>query len=174
MIIIWWFFHNLHVFDDHDHEKGNTSVFDWPHAHDNPDDLDDLDNHGDPGDRDGKGGLSERHPCVWRTPRQRHFVISLNQVSIPYHMFLKQVQICSSLRNFMNKSCPNPFFVTSTYIILKSVHNRFEVTVLPDYNIEEKETLKIFIKVPPFEVLNISNNSHNNTNVSSSLVLLNL
>ena len=29
-------------------------------------DLGDLDEHGDgdPGDPDGKGGLSERHPCV--------------------------------------------------------------------------------------------------------------
>ena len=47
-------------------------------------DLDDLDEpgDGDPGDPDGKGGLSERHPCVRRSPCQRHFVISLNQVSI--------------------------------------------------------------------------------------------
>jgi len=35
--------------------------------------------------------------------------------------------------------------------ISSSLSIRFEVTVLPDYNIEEKETLKIFIKVPPFE-----------------------
>ena len=66
------------------------------------------------------------------------------------------------------------------YIILKSVHNRFEVTVLPDYNIEEKETLKIFIKVPPFEVLNLSNKSSSQkfrlitTNLSINSVLLNL
>ena len=31
-------------------------------------------------------------------------------------------------------------------------HFRFEVTLLPDYNIEEKQTMKIFIKIPPFEV----------------------
>ena len=42
----------------------------------------------------------------------------------------------------------NIFF--SFYFDMKQF--RFEVTLLPDYNIEEKQTMKIFIKIPPFEV----------------------
>ena len=29
---------------------------------------------------------------------------------------------------------------------------RFDLTLLPDYNIEEKQSMKLFIKIPPFEV----------------------
>ena len=38
------------------------------------------------------------------------------------------------------------------FFIFQMKQFRFEVTLLPDYNIEEKQTMKIFIKIPPFEV----------------------